>query len=86
MRSMAASGRKKWDYPTSKSWVIGTPAVRDGVVLVGTSDSSRFMALDAKERAAEVELRCQGICVSSPAIAGDLAYLDRTTAASMRST
>src|SRR3989442_1797778 len=36
----AATGRKKWDYPTSKSWVISTPAVRDGMVYVGTSDSS----------------------------------------------
>jgi len=25
----AATGHKKWDYPTSKSWVIGTPAVGD---------------------------------------------------------
>ena len=44
----AATGRKKWNYPTSKSWVNGTPAVRDGLVYVGTSDSSRFMALDAR--------------------------------------
>lgn len=25
----ARSGRKLWDYPASKSWVNGTPAVRD---------------------------------------------------------
>ena len=31
----AGTGPKKWDYPTSKSWVIGTPAVRDGVVYDG---------------------------------------------------
>jgi hypothetical protein len=28
----AATGRRKWDYPTSKSWVNGTPAVRDALL------------------------------------------------------
>ena len=44
----AATGRKKWDYPTSKSWVNTTPTVRDGLVYAATSDSSRFFALDAR--------------------------------------
>jgi len=70
----AATGRKKWDYPTSKSWVIGTPAVRDGVVYVGTSDSARFMALDAKTGRLRFNFKAQAYVFSSGAIAGDLVY------------
>ena len=71
----AATGRKKWDYPTSKSWVIGTPAVRDGVVYVGTSDSARFMALDAKTGRLKFNFDAKAYIFSSSALAGDLAYV-----------
>ena len=71
----AATGRKKWDYPTSKSWVIGTPAVRDGMVYVGTSDSARFMALDAKTGRLRFNFDAKAYMFSSPALAGDLAYV-----------
>jgi len=71
----AATGRKKWDYPTSKSWVIGTPAVRDGMVYVGTSDSARFMALDAKTGRLRFNFDAKAYMFSSPALAGELAYV-----------
>ncbi len=71
----AATGRKKWDYPTSKSWVITTPAVRDGIVYAGTSDSSRFMALDAKTGRLLFNFKAGAYIFSSPALAGDLAYV-----------
>ena len=71
----AATGRKKWDYPTSKSWVIGTPAVRDGLVYVGTSDSSRFMALDAKTGRLRFNFKAGAYMFSSAALACDLAYV-----------
>ena len=71
----ASTGHKKWDYPTSKSWVIGTPAVRDGVVYVGTSDSSRFMALDAKTGRLRFNFDAKAYMFSSAALAGDLAYV-----------
>jgi len=71
----AATGRKKWDYPTSKSWVIGTPAVRDGSVFVGTSDSSRFMALDAKTGRLRFNFDTAAYVFSSAALAGPLAYV-----------
>jgi len=71
----AASGRKKWDYPTSKSWVNGTPAVRDGVVYVGTSDSARFMALDARTGRLRWNFNAKAYMFSSAALAGDLAYV-----------
>ena len=71
----AATGRKKWDYPTSKSWVIGTPAVRGGMVYVGTSDSARFMALDAKTGRLRFNVDAKAYMFSSAALAGDLAYV-----------
>jgi outer membrane protein assembly factor BamB len=71
----AATGRKKWDYPTSKSWVIGTPAVRDGRVYVGTSDSARFMGLDAKTGRLRFNFDAKAYMFSSAALAGDLAYV-----------
>jgi eukaryotic-like serine/threonine-protein kinase len=71
----AATGRKKWDYPTSKSWVISTPAVRGGMVYAGTSDSARFMALDAKTGRLRFNLKTGAYMFSSPALAGDLAYI-----------
>lgn len=71
----AATGRKKWGYSTSKSWVIGTPAVRHGMVFVGTSDSSRFMALDAKSRRLRFNFQAGSYMFSSAALAGDLAYV-----------
>ncbi len=71
----AVTGRKRWDYPTSKSWVIGTPAVRDGMVYVGTSDSSRFMALDAKTGRLRFNLDTGAYVFSSAALAGGLAYV-----------
>jgi outer membrane protein assembly factor BamB len=71
----AANGKKKWDYSTNKSWVNGTPAVRDGVVYVGTSDSSRFMALDAKNGRLRWNFAAKAYVFSSAALAGDLAYV-----------
>lgn len=71
----ALTGKKRWDYPTNKSWVIGTPAVRDGVVYVGTSDSSRFMALDAGNGRLLWDFPAKAYMFSSAALAGDLAYV-----------
>jgi outer membrane protein assembly factor BamB len=70
----AGSGRKKWDYPTNKSWVNTTPAVADGIVYAGTSDSSRFMALDAASGRLLFNFDAKAYVFSSPAIAGDTAY------------
>jgi outer membrane protein assembly factor BamB len=71
----AATGKKRWDYPTAKSWVNGTPAVRDGVVYVGTSDSARFMALDARNGRLRWNFDAKAYMFSSAALADDLAYV-----------
>ncbi len=74
----AATGHRKWDYSTSMSWVITTPAVRDGTVYVGTSDSARFHALDARTGRLRFTFDAKGYVDSSPALAGDLAYVGVT--------
>ena len=70
----AGTGRKKWDYMTNLSWVNATPAVRDGIVYTGTSDSGRFFALDAKTGRLRFNFSAKGQVFSSPAVAGDIVY------------
>jgi eukaryotic-like serine/threonine-protein kinase len=70
----AHTGKKRWDYSTSQSWVNGTPAVRDGVVYVGTSDTQRFHGLDAKTGRMRFVFDAHALVFSSPAIAGELVY------------
>ena len=70
----AKTGGKKWDYPTNKSWVNTTPAVANGMVYAATSDSSRFMALDAASGRLRFNVNVGAYVFSSPAIAGELAY------------
>ena len=80
----AATGRKRWDYPTSKSWVIGTPAVRNGLVYVGTSDSARLMALDAKTGRLRFNFDAKAYMFSSPALAGRNGVLRRPQRQALR--
>jgi outer membrane protein assembly factor BamB len=49
--------------------------VRDGMVYVGTSDSSRFMGLDAKTGRLRFNFDAHSYMFSSAALAGDLAYV-----------
>lgn len=71
----AATGRRLWDYSTGKSWVIGTPSVRDGIVYAGTSDSSRFFALDAKTGRLLFNADTKAYVFSSAALCGPRAYV-----------
>jgi outer membrane protein assembly factor BamB len=76
----AATGQKKWAFPTNGSWVITSPAVRNGKVYFATSDSGLFYELDAKTGAAIFSLKFQGWpTFSSPAIAGDMLYVGSTS-------
>ena len=44
----AATGQKKWSFNNKGSWVVGSPAVRDGKLYFATSDSAMLYELDAK--------------------------------------
>jgi len=71
----AKTGEKRWAYGTKGSWVIASPAVRDGKVYFATSDSGMVYALDAKNGDVIFSLNLQRWpSFSSPAIAGDVLY------------
>jgi outer membrane protein assembly factor BamB len=67
----AATGRKKWEHSTGNAWVSNTPAVKDGVVYVGTTP---FAALDAATGKVIYEFAKGRGVFSSPALAGGLVY------------
>ena len=72
----AKTGQKKWSFPNHGSWVIASPAVRDGTVYWGTSDTGMFYALNATTGAKLFSLDFHGWPMfSSPALAGNMAYI-----------
>jgi outer membrane protein assembly factor BamB len=72
----AASGKQIWSFDNKGSWVISSPAVKDGKVYFATSDSGLFHVLDAKSGAALFSLdNKHWPMFSSPAISGDTLYI-----------
>ncbi len=72
----AKTGEKKWAFDNHGSWVVGSPAVRDGRVFFATSDSGMFYALDAATGAEIFSLSSnKWPMFSSPALAGGFAYV-----------
>ena len=70
------TGAKHWTFNNKGSWVIGSPAVRNGVVYAATSDTGQFYALDGKTGAQLFALDFHHWPMfSSPALAGDFAYI-----------
>jgi FOG: WD40-like repeat len=47
----AKTGDKKWAFGAKGSWIVASPAVRDGKVYFATSDTSLVYALDARSGA-----------------------------------
>ncbi len=71
----ARTGALKWSYDNKGSWVVSSPAVRNGVVYYVTSDSRFLNALDAATGRLEWSLTLDWFLYSSPAIAGDMLYV-----------
>jgi outer membrane protein assembly factor BamB len=72
----AASGAQRWAFSTGESWVISSPAVRDGKVYFATSDSGLVQALDARSGTAVFTLSFKRWpFFSSPSLAGGLLYI-----------
>jgi len=69
------TGQKKWAFNNQGSWVIASPAVRDGKIYFSTSDSGMFHVLDAKSGTTLFELKLKWPMFSSPALAGDMLYI-----------
>lgn len=71
-----ATGKQRWAFDNKGSWVIGSPAVKDGKVYFATSDSAMFYALDARSGVAIFSLNYkEWPMFSSPAIAGNMVYI-----------
>jgi outer membrane protein assembly factor BamB len=72
----AQTGRQKWAFNNKGSWVIGSPAVREGKVYFATSDTGMFYEVDAKTGSAVFSLNYQHWPLfSSPAVAGNMVYI-----------
>jgi outer membrane protein assembly factor BamB len=71
-----ATGQKKWSFNNRGSWVITSPAVRDGKIYFATSDSAMLYAMDAKSGTPIFSLNYNHWPMfSSPAIAGSMLYI-----------
>ena len=70
----AVNGSVRWKYAANNSWVITTPAVKDNVVYLGTSDTFLFLGLDAKTGREKIRYKTNGYIYSSPALAGNTAF------------
>jgi outer membrane protein assembly factor BamB len=71
----AKSGAKVWEIDNKGSWVIGSPAVHNGVIYFTTSDHGTFHAADAKTGAEQFALLFEWPMFSSPAVAGQFVYV-----------
>jgi len=68
----ALSGRLVWRRPHSGSWILGSPAVAAGKVVIGGSDSHRLEALDGATGAPLWSVDTGARVLGSPTIAGDV--------------
>jgi outer membrane protein assembly factor BamB len=72
----ANTGAQRWAFDNKGSWVITSPAVRDGRVYFATSDTATLYALDAKSGDPVFSLSFNHWPMfSSPAIAGSFLYI-----------
>ncbi len=72
----AASGAQRWAVPTGTSWVVSSPAVRDGTVYFATSDTATVQAVDAATGESRFQLSFNHWpFFSSPALAGEYLYI-----------
>lgn len=71
----AKTGKEKWNIDNNKGWVIGSPAVQNGVVYFATSDGRRFKAIDAGTGQVKYNIGMKTISFSSPSIVGSTVYV-----------
>jgi eukaryotic-like serine/threonine-protein kinase len=72
----ATSGTQRWALSTGTSWVVSSPAVRDGTVYFATSDTATVQAVDAASGKPRYSLSFNHWpFFSSPALAGDYLYI-----------
>ncbi|HKU27524.1 MAG TPA: PQQ-binding-like beta-propeller repeat protein [Candidatus Sulfotelmatobacter sp.] len=75
----AATGEKRWAFSANGSWIVGSPAVRQGKVYFPTSDSSSLFEVDAGTGKVLRSLTFNHwYLYSSPALAGNTLYIGST--------
>ena len=67
-----ATGERRWRASHGGSWVVGSPAVRDGRAYVGSSDGHFIHAVDVASGKEVWRTPTVGNVLSSPVIAGDV--------------
>jgi hypothetical protein len=65
-----ATGERRWRFSHRGSWVIGSPAVKDGRVYVGSSDARFVQAVDAASGKELWRLATPANVISSPLLVG----------------
>ena len=71
-----ATGKQEWVFNNKGSWVVGSPAVRDGKVYFDTSDTGMMYVIDAKTGAKLSSWESKKWPLfSSPALAGNMLYV-----------
>lgn len=70
----ARTGSELWRFNNKGSWVVGSPATTDRAVYFGTSDSTKFHALDSNSGRTLFSLETGTYAFSSVAVAGNTAY------------
>lgn len=70
----ANTGEQLWHQDNAGSWVIASPAVKDGVVYITTSDTMKFRALELKTGKSLFDIPYKAYSFSSPAVASGHAY------------
>jgi hypothetical protein len=72
--AFAPDGTRRWRNDHEVSWILGGPAVGDGMVFDGSSDG-RFVQAVMRATGEEVwRFRTEGTVWMSPALAGDVVY------------
>lgn len=67
-----ATGERKWRSSHRTSWVVGSPAVRDGRAYIGSSDGHFIQAVDVANGRELWRRRLDMNVLSSPVLTGDL--------------
>ena len=70
----ARTGRLRWKFFDTDSWIVSSPAVSGGTIYVGGSDSHRFYAIDERTGAKMWEYHAPSNVFTSPAVSGDTVY------------
>jgi outer membrane protein assembly factor BamB len=71
----ALTGELKWKYSANNSWVLSTGAVKGNTIYIGTSDTYKLLALDARTGQELYSITANGYIYSSPAISGNTLYV-----------